>query len=213
VYLKTNGEWVPWGDPEPPAAEVFATTLVMIDRDTQMIRAIAMPTKVVTDYSVQTVVGFCDKLNLDLISLKTDGGPAIVAPAGRVKLARHTSGKKATDLEEGSLKDSQSMGPIEGPIRWLQARARIFKLAIESKYGRAITANEIIRPWLVRHASWSTSTFRVCSDGETSHQVCFSVAYTGDLAVWGDSAVQGPGVAHAAGYSCGPAEQGREHHG
>lgn len=34
AYLKTDGEWGTLGDVEPPAAELFATTLIMVDSDT-----------------------------------------------------------------------------------------------------------------------------------------------------------------------------------
>ena len=46
-YLKTNGDWTRTGDPEPPAAEIFATTLIVVDADTLMIRAASLPTKTV----------------------------------------------------------------------------------------------------------------------------------------------------------------------
>lgn len=35
AYLKTDGEWTEWGDGAPPAAEVFSTVLVIVDRDTR----------------------------------------------------------------------------------------------------------------------------------------------------------------------------------
>ena len=36
AYLKTNGVWKNRDEPEPPAAEILATSLVMIDTDTLM---------------------------------------------------------------------------------------------------------------------------------------------------------------------------------
>ena len=52
AYLKTNGEWKNRDEPEPPAAEIFATTLVMIDTDTLMFLAVSMPRKSVGEFAV-----------------------------------------------------------------------------------------------------------------------------------------------------------------
>ncbi len=62
--LKTNGEWKSCDEPEPPAAEIFATTLVMIDTDTLMFHAVSMPTKAVGEFAVTSVVDFIDSLNM-----------------------------------------------------------------------------------------------------------------------------------------------------
>ena len=56
AYLKTDGEWGAMGEDEPPPAELFATTLIMVDSDTLTIRAVSMPTKAVNEYSV-TIIG------------------------------------------------------------------------------------------------------------------------------------------------------------
>ena len=45
AYMKTNGEFVPTGMASPAVADLFAITLIMIDRDTLCMRAISMPTK------------------------------------------------------------------------------------------------------------------------------------------------------------------------
>ncbi len=52
AYLATNGEWKSRDEPEPPASEIFATTLVMINTDTLMFRAVSMPTKAISEFAM-----------------------------------------------------------------------------------------------------------------------------------------------------------------
>ena len=114
--LKTDGEWCTLGEPEPPPAELYETTLIMVDADTLMMRAVSLPTKAVGDFAVTNVLDFMESLNLERTVIKTDGEPTIVALAVAVR-------KKPTDLEHGSLKDSAGMDGVEAPIRWWQTGA------------------------------------------------------------------------------------------
>ena len=49
AYKKTNREFVPSGMASPAVADLFAITLIMIDRDTLCMRAISMPTRTISD--------------------------------------------------------------------------------------------------------------------------------------------------------------------
>ena len=77
AYLKTDGEWCMLGEVEPPPAELYATTLIMVDSDTLTIRAVWMPTKAVGEYSVACMLDFMDTLNLERTVIKTDGEPTV----------------------------------------------------------------------------------------------------------------------------------------
>eukprot|EP00974_Lingulodinium_polyedra_P103345 10007301-Lingulodinium_polyedra.AAC.1 len=61
--MKTSGEFADPGE-VPPQAERFSATLLMVDRDSQMIRAVPAETKTVTDRMTGEVVKFLDKLNI-----------------------------------------------------------------------------------------------------------------------------------------------------
>ena len=111
AYLKTDGEWCTLGEAEPPAAELYATTLILVDADTLMMRAVYLPTKAVGDYAIANVLDFMESLNLERTVIKTDGEPTTVALAVAVTAKR----TKPTDLEHGSLKDSAGMGGVEAP--------------------------------------------------------------------------------------------------
>ena len=161
-YLKADGEWTQAFDPEPPAAEVFAITLVMVDSDTLMMRAAFMLTKATTEYATQSVLTFLDSLNLERTVLLTDGEPAIKAIVGAVKTSVKNRRKKPTDLEEGSLKDSSNMGGAASPIRWFQAKMKTYKYDLEARYKVVLTADSHMWCWLIRYAAWVMSTYRVC---------------------------------------------------
>ena len=62
AFLKANGGWTELGDPEQPAAEIFATTLMMLDEDTKTFPAILMPTTAVSEYATANVLDFLESL-------------------------------------------------------------------------------------------------------------------------------------------------------
>ncbi|CAK0790198.1 unnamed protein product, partial [Prorocentrum cordatum] len=173
-YLKTNGDWTEIGDEEPPAADIFPTTLVMADRGTLMFNAVSMPTKAVTDYAIASVSSFIE---------------------GCISRRRLS---KSIKLEEkrGNLKDSQSMGAIEASIRWFQAKVRTYKFDLEKRYGMKITADAPIWCWLTRHVSWATPTYRPRADGRTSHQAAYGVTYNGEILPFGETALFKTPISH-----------------
>ncbi|CAK0848676.1 unnamed protein product, partial [Prorocentrum cordatum] len=193
-YLKTNGDWAEIGELEPPAADIFATTLVMADRDTLMFNAVSMPTKAVTDYASASVSSFIEGMHLTTADIKTDGEPTIVNLVEEVRKKLN----KSIKLEEkrGNLKDSQSMGAIEAPIRWLQAKVRTYKFDLEKRYGMKITADVPIWCWLTRYVSWATSTYRPRADGRTSHQAAYGVTYNGEILPFGETALFKTPISH-----------------
>ena len=157
----------------------------MVDSDTLTMRAVSLPTKAVGEYSIASVLDFMESLNLERTVIKTDGEPTICAVAKAVK-ARRT---RATDLEHGSLKDSASMGAVEGPIRWWQAKVRTFCYDLEKRYGLRVKADDPIWCWLTRYSAWATSTYRVRADGNTSHKAAYGVGYRGEILPFGEAAL------------------------
>eukprot|EP00959_Pyramimonas_sp_CCMP1952_P134096 2805168-Pyramimonas_sp.AAC.1 len=67
-----------------------------------------------------SVGSFIEGMHLATADIKTDGEPAIVNLVEEVRERL----SKSIKLEEkrGNLKDNQSMGAIEAPIRWFQAK-------------------------------------------------------------------------------------------
>ena len=122
---------------------------------------------------------------MERVELKSDGEPALKALKDRVKKKR----EKPTDLAEGSLKDSASMGAIEATIRWWQAKTRTLRFDLEARYARMMNADHILWPWLVRHASFVMEKYRVRADGSTSHFAAFGCGYKGEILPFGETAL------------------------
>ncbi|CAK0834427.1 unnamed protein product, partial [Prorocentrum cordatum] len=178
-YLNTNGDWAEIGSEGPPAAHIFATTLVMADGVALMFVAASMPTMAVTDYAVASVSSFLEGMHLAAADIKTDGEPTILAAVEEVR----KKVSKSIQLEEkrGNLKDSQSMGAIEAPIIWFQAKVRTYMSDLGKRCGMEITAGAPIWCWLARYVSPATSTYRPRADRRASHQGTFGVTYNGDV--------------------------------
>ena len=57
AYMKTNGKFVGQGE-TPTQTEIFATTLIIMDRNKQMMRAIPVEAETVTAHIAEQVVDF-----------------------------------------------------------------------------------------------------------------------------------------------------------
>ena len=77
-----------------PPAEIFATTLVMLDEGTLTFRAMSASTKAASAYAADNVADFLGSLNLETVFHPTDGEPAIRA------LARAVKAKRAKEAEQ-----------------------------------------------------------------------------------------------------------------
>ena len=190
-YMKADGEWCNADTGKPETADLFSTTLVIVDRDTGCLRAVAVPTKAtgaLDDYLAKCVVGFCDRLALGNVELKSDNEPTIKALKQRAVAIRMKEKGEAvkTFVREGSVKDSASMGAVESTIRWWQVKARTLRLDVERRFGKMTTPDDILWLWAVRHASWLMEKHRVRGDGLTSHFAAFGTGYTGEVVPFGE---------------------------
>eukprot|EP00969_Alexandrium_andersonii_P003767 163420-Alexandrium_andersonii.AAC.1 len=61
------------------------------------------------------------------------------------------------------------MGSVESAIRWWRAKLLTFRYQLEQDYGRKVTPNHEIWPWMVKHSSWITNRYRVRGDGQASY--------------------------------------------
>ena len=74
---------------------------------------------------------------------------------------------------------------------------RIFKLDLERRYGRKLTADEVLWTWLIRYTAWASSTFRVRADGKTAHESCYAVKYKGEILPFGETALFKVSASHS----------------
>lgn len=115
----------------PPVAgalaggDEFATTVVVVDKDTGSVRAFGAQTKQVFDFLVQGVIDMMNRLHLRAAMLASDNKPTTL----RLKAAIRDARGHPTALQESPVRDSNSNGSTESSIRWWQGKARIFAAA------------------------------------------------------------------------------------
>ena len=105
----------------------------------------------------------------------------MVSPITALAEATKAYRKDRTDISTGKVRDSQSMGQIESPIRWWEAKTRTFRYDMQLRCGVLLSADDEIWPWLTRHAAWSTSVYRIRGGGHSSHYAAFGVEYMGEI--------------------------------
>ena len=160
-----------------PGGDEFATTLVVVDKDTGSVRAFGVRTKQVSDFLVQGVIDMMDRLHLRATTLMSDNEPTILKLKATIRDAR----EHPTTLQESHVRDSKSNGFIESSIRWWQVKARTIRCSVETLCGRRLTSDHCIWPWLVRWSALLVDRYRIRLDGQTSYQACFGARYAGEI--------------------------------
>ncbi len=61
------------------ADEQFATTLVVVDKDTGAVAAMSLPSKEATPFATEFAASFIDRCGLGKVTLRTDGEPAMTS--------------------------------------------------------------------------------------------------------------------------------------
>ena len=98
--------------------------------------------------------------------MKSDGEPAIVAV--REALARKHGG--IVSLEQPPKGEHASNGVVEEAGRTIRDMAKVLKMHLESRLGRALHMKEPIMHWLVRWAAMALSRFQVGKDHKKACQ-------------------------------------------
>ena len=76
TFMKTSGEFAALGE-IPEVADRFSVSLVMLDRDSQMIRVLGLEEKTITPYVINEAAKFMDDLNIDAAEILGDDEHAI----------------------------------------------------------------------------------------------------------------------------------------
>ena len=66
------------------------------------------------------------------------------------------------------------------------ARKQKMRLDLEKRTGTELLANSCLWPWLIRHAGWVDSRFRVETSGATPHQDAYVGACASELLPFGE---------------------------
>jgi hypothetical protein len=158
--------------------EDFATTLVGCDRDTGSILAFVTGGKTVTDYVVDRCVKFLDRVHpRKAVTVRSDTEHAPQAIIAAIVAKRETE----VTHQSGKLKDSASMGQVEATIRWWRGKLKTLRYDVEMRYGRKVTPNHVLWPFLVEISAFITNAYRVRLDGHTSHFAVTGSTYKGEI--------------------------------
>ena len=182
------------GDTASVANNAAPAALIIVDRNTGMMKAVAGKSKAATDMMVEELTKFIKQLGYSTVELRCDGEPATVGLQVRVQEAR---APMRTILSTGKLRDSASMGGVESVTRWWRAKLRTLKLYTEAKYKQRIDPAHCLWQWAVRHAAWITSRYRIRSDGFSSFFSAFGHEYVGEICIFGEVVLAKLPVSHA----------------
>jgi hypothetical protein len=160
----------------------FGTTLVVVDVDTMFPKAIPCESKAAVDYTVATVSKFIDSFFHSKVKLRTDGEPAMVALANKIKAE-----KPDRVVLEQTPKHSSASNPAERVIKDVEAMIRVMRTDLHARYGVAITANMAVWPWLVRHASWTLARFQPKASGNTPYRDAYDSNYDSEIVPFGET--------------------------
>ena len=145
------------------------TVMVMMETLCSSVWAYALDGKgaASADWLARQVVEDIETVGLskERIITKTDQEASIVQLQQEVAKHRQDAG---TALENSRVGDSDSNGKIERTIREVKGMIRTFRCHLEEKTGKPIRLDDAIVPWIVRHAAYVITRFRVGEDGKTA---------------------------------------------
>ena len=182
-FLKSDGSMT------EDSSQPWATTLVVMDVASQNLVSISIPTK--SDelaYTVASTVAFVKRMSYVRARLRTDGEPAIIALAEKVKMKLLAEGMKV-DVETSPRYSSKSMGAVGRAQRTLEGQVRSMKADVELSTSLKVDPDWPIWPWLVRHAGWLLERFHVRANNRTAFEDCFDVKYKGEVLKFGERAL------------------------
>ena len=79
-----------------------------------------------------------------------------------------------------------SLGRAEQGNWAVEAHTRTLMTALAEEIGRPIRTSEPIFAWLMRHAGWLLTRYRVRPDGRTSYQLLHREDYRGEVLIVGE---------------------------
>ncbi len=146
------------------AGEQFATTLVVVDKDTGAVAAMSLPSKVARPLATEFVASFIDRCGLTKVTSRTDGEASMASLAEKVKDKR----EHGTILQQAPKHSSASIGAV-GRARWeIQAQTRTMKTR-PLELTRSPRWRMTRFPWIASHASWLMTRFLVQARGTTAY--------------------------------------------
>ena len=143
--------------------EPITCVAVKEDRHQNIMSSVALKKGVDEPRTIERVVKFIDLLGYQVITLKSDTEPAIIAFRNRVAAMC----KIEVTTEDAVKGDKESNGLIENAAMPLRGFIRTIKCHIESRTQEPLSDDSPVMPWLVEHAGCILSRCQKSRDGKT----------------------------------------------
>ena len=156
----------------------YATTLVAVDANLFVVKAILLLGKEATDFSATGLIKFIEGFFHKHARLRCDGEPATVALANKVKHLAGDGGKFET-----TPKYSPASNPAERTIQAVQEQSRTIRADCLMHFGSIETfgADKPIWAWLLRHVGWQISRYKQKGNGTTAYKQACGEHYTHEV--------------------------------
>ena len=107
---------------------------------------------------------------MDVITIKSDNEPALVALVDEVVRVRAARGACRTNVEHSPVKSSKSNGVIERGVQTVQGMIRTLRSALENRWQTMLEVDHAIWCWLAEYAGWLVNRGEVGHDGKTPYE-------------------------------------------
>ena len=120
---------------------------------------------------------FVEALGHNVVMLHSDQEPVVV----QLLRAEKSRRVERTLVRHGPRGSRRSQGKIENENRLINSVCRAKCLSLENLLWEKLSSDCILVAWLIRHAAWSLTRYKVNNDGRTSFVRVFGKACTGRL--------------------------------
>ena len=131
-------------------------------------------TKAFSEYLAETTLAFVEVLGRNVVMLHSDQEPVLVQLLKTVQSRRfeRTSVRYGPKTSHQSQSKSENVNPVIHGVCWSMW------LSLENLLREKLSNDSILLAWLIRHAAWSLTKFRVKNDRRTAFLRVAGKAYT-----------------------------------
>jgi len=135
------------------------------ERLSKAVMCSVVPSKSTGEFIAKRVVAFMREFGceMNVITIKSDNEPALVALVDEVVRVRAARGACKTNVEHSPVKSSKSNGVIERGVQTVQGMMRTMRSALEDRWQTKLEVEHAIWCWLAEYAGW------LVNRGEVGH--------------------------------------------
>ena len=186
TYLTEDVKGVEADHEKGETAKTSMAVLVMVETLCRSVWGYACETKGGSEeWVVDQVVEDIETIGLasERIIIKGDQESSLTDLQRQIAKARCGYGSA---LESSRVGDSNSNGRVERAIQDLCGLVRTLRSCLEEKVGGKIHLNDLVVPWIVRHAGHLITMCRIREDGRTAYQLMKGRRTNAKLVMFGE---------------------------